>query len=60
MSTSVENQLKAMLPTNNDTRTITYNEHFIISNNPLRRVAWEVSKVINLARYTKNSIMYPF
>ncbi|MCQ2076015.1 MAG: hypothetical protein MJZ20_03130 [Bacteroidaceae bacterium] len=45
LTTSVENQTKAITPTNNDTLTITYNERFVISNNPLRRVAWEVSKV---------------
>lgn len=45
LTTSVENQTKAIVPTNSDTLTITYNEHFVISNNPLRRIAWEISKV---------------
>lgn len=45
-TTTVQNQLKAWMPTNSDTNTIIYNEHFVISDNPLRRVAWEVSKVI--------------
>ena len=35
---SVENQLKAVLPTNVDTNTITYNEHFVISDNPAHMV----------------------
>jgi hypothetical protein len=48
---SVENQLKAVLPTNVDTNTITYNEHFVISDNPLRRIAWEVSKVENTTTF---------
>ena len=41
----MENQLKAIVPSNSDTNTIVYNERFVISDNPLRRVAWEVSKV---------------
>jgi len=44
-STRVENQMKAIVPTNNDTYTILYNEHFVISDNPLRRITWEVSKL---------------
>ena len=48
---SVENQLKAVLPTNSDTNTLTYNERFIISDNPLRRVAWEISKVENTTTF---------
>lgn len=44
-TTTVENQLKAILPTNLDTNTITYNERFVITDNPLRRVVWEVTKV---------------
>ena len=46
-STSVENQKKLWFPTNIDTQTITYNEHITISNNPLRRTSWEVTKVID-------------
>ncbi len=45
--TSVENQKKIWFPDNSDTQTITYNEHFTISNNPLRRTAWEVTKYID-------------
>lgn len=45
LTTTVENQIKAWVPTNNDTKTIMYNERFIISSNEKRRVAWEVSKV---------------
>mgnify|MGYP003533933800 CR=1 FL=1 len=48
---TVENQLKAIVPTNSDTNTLTYNERFIISDNPLRRVAWEVSKVENTTTF---------
>lgn len=47
MSTSVENQKKLWFPTNSDTQTIIYNEHITISNNPLRRTSWEVTKVID-------------
>ena len=47
LTTSVENQKKLWLPSNNDTQTIIYNEHITISNNPLRRTAWEVTKVID-------------
>ena len=46
-TTSVENQKKLWLPTNSDTQTIIYNEHITISNNPLRRTAWEVTKVVD-------------
>lgn len=45
VSQSVENQLKAIVPTNSDTYTINYNERFVISDNPLRRVAWMTSKL---------------
>ena len=48
---TVENQLKAIVPTNSDTNTLTYNERFIISDNPLRRVAWEISKVENTTTF---------
>lgn len=48
---SVENQLKAIVPTNPDTNTIVYNERFVISDNPLRRIAWEVSKVENTTTF---------
>lgn len=44
-TTTVENQVKAWIPTNNDTKTITYNERFVISDNEKRRIAWEVTKV---------------
>lgn len=44
-TTSVENQKKIWLPTNDDTYTLTYNNHIVISNNPYRRVTWEISKV---------------
>lgn len=44
-TTSVENQLKAWMPTNADTDTITYNERFVICNNSSRRIAWEITKV---------------
>lgn len=44
VSTRTENQLKAIVSTNSDTNTIVYNERFVISENPLRRVSWEVSK----------------
>lgn len=47
LTTSVENQKKLWLPTNEDTQTIIYNEHITISNNPLRRTAWEITKVID-------------
>ena len=43
-TTSVENQLKAWFPTNMDINTIFYNERFTITENPLRRNAWEVTK----------------
>lgn len=46
-TTSVENQKKLWFPTNSDTQTIVYNEHITISNNPLRRTSWEVTKVID-------------
>lgn len=46
-TTSVENQKKLWFPTNSDTQTIIYNEHITISNNPLRRTSWEVTKVID-------------
>lgn len=46
-TTSVENQKKIWLPTNRDTQTIIYNEHITISNNPLRRTSWEVTKVVD-------------
>lgn len=42
-----ENQKKLWMPTNMDTNTINYNEHITISNNPLRRISWEVTKVMN-------------
>lgn len=47
LTTSVENQKKLWFPTNSDTQTIIYNEHITISNNPLRRTSWEVTKVID-------------
>ena len=47
LTTSVENQKKIWLPTNSDTQTVIYNEHITISNNPLRRTSWEVTKVID-------------
>lgn len=47
LTTSVENQKKMWLPTNSDTQTIIYNEHLTISNNPLRRTSWEVTKVVD-------------
>ena len=47
LTTSVENQKKMWFPTNIDTQTIIYNEHITISNNPLRRTSWEVTKVID-------------
>lgn len=47
LTTSVENQKKLWLPTNSDTQTVIYNEHITISNNPLRRTSWEVTKVID-------------
>ena len=47
LTTSVENQKKLWLPTNRDTLTIIYNEHITISNNPLRRTSWEVTKVVD-------------
>lgn len=47
LTTSVENQKKLWLPTNRDTQTIIYNEHITISNNPLRRTSWEVTKVVD-------------
>lgn len=47
LTTSVENQKKLWFPTNNDTQTIAYNEHIIISNNPLRRTSWEVTKIVD-------------
>ena len=46
-TTSVENQKKIWLPTNNDTRTIVYNEHITISDNPYRRTSWEVTKYVD-------------
>lgn len=35
------------MPTNMDTNTINYNEHITVSNNPLRRTSWEVTKIVN-------------
>lgn len=35
------------MPTNNDTRTIVYNEHITISDNPYRRTGWEVTKYVD-------------
>lgn len=46
-TTSVENQKKLWMPTNNDTRTIVYNEHITISDNPYRRTSWEVTKYVD-------------
>jgi hypothetical protein len=46
-TTSVENQKKLWLPTNDDTRTIVYNEHITISDNKYRRTSWEVTKYID-------------
>lgn len=48
---SVENQLKAIVPTNSDTHTIKYDENFTISDNALRRVVWKVSKVENTTTF---------
>jgi len=47
LTTSVENQKKLWMPTNIDTQTLIYNEHITISNNPLRRTSWEVTKVVD-------------
>lgn len=47
LTTSVENQKKLWFPTNSDTQTLIYNEHITISNNPLRRTSWEVTKVVD-------------
>lgn len=44
LTTSPENTKLAWVPTNDDTRTITYNHHFTISDNPYNRMGWEVSK----------------
>ena len=46
-TTSVENQKKIWLPTNNDTQTIVYNEHITMSDNPYRRTSWEVTKYVD-------------
>ena len=46
-TTSVENQKKLWFPTNLDTNTIIYNEHITISENPLRRTSWEITKVVD-------------
>ena len=46
-TTIVENQKKLWFPSNSDTYTIIYNEHMTISNNPLRRTSWEVTKVVD-------------
>ena len=57
-TTSVENQKKMWLPTNEDTYTLTYNRHIVISNNPYRRVAWEVSKVEDTSPFGVTKITF--
>lgn len=49
LTTTVENQRILWFPTNNDTRTITYNQRFSVSDNPYNRLAWEVSKREDMA-----------
>ena len=49
LTTTVENQKILWAQTNNDTRTITYNQHFTISDNQYNRLAWEISKRDDMA-----------
>ena len=49
LTTTVENQKILWTSTNNDTRTITYNQHFTISDNQYSRTAWEISKRDDMA-----------
>ena len=49
LTTTVENQKILWTQTNNDTRTITYNQHFTISDNQFSRIAWEISKRDDMA-----------
>lgn len=44
--TTPENQTMVWLPTNEDTKTITYNIRTLISNNDIHPIAWTVSKII--------------
>ena len=44
--TTPENQTMVWLPTNEDTKTITYNIRTLISNNDIHPIAWSVSKII--------------
>ena len=43
--TQPENQTMVWLPTNEDTKTITYDIRTLISNNDIHPIAWSVSKV---------------
>lgn len=42
--TTPENQNQALLPTTPETQTINYNMRFLISDNQINPIAWEVSK----------------
>lgn len=44
LSTVPENQNQFMVPTNSITQTIDYNTRFLISDNQINPIAWEVSK----------------
>ena len=44
--TEPENQTQVWLPTNEDTKTITYDIRTLISNNDIHPIAWSVSKII--------------
>ena len=43
-----ENQDSIWLPTNPDTQTVAYNMRFLISDNQINPIAWEVSKIEDL------------
>lgn len=45
LTTTPENQTQFIVPTNPNTQTIYYNMRFLISNNHINPIAWEVSKV---------------
>ena len=44
--TQPENQTMVWLPTNEVTKTITYDIRTLISNNDIHPIAWSVSKII--------------
>lgn len=45
LTTTPENQTQFIVPTNQNTQTIYYNQRFLISDNHINPIAWEVSKI---------------